>query len=293
MIPSQKIKLIKEISTNLSVEKWSLIDLTLKQFDFPTTDMFSGNNRFDYILQQIQNGDDDRLIDLASHLDVKTDSNNSNSPESELNPTFWKDGYFKLFISHLATDKVNAQLLKDKLEKYGISGFVAHSDIEPTKEWQNEIEMALRTCDSLVALMIPGFHESKWTDQEIGLALGRDLLIIPVRMGQDPYGFIGKFQAITFTDSKVLAEDIFNSLLRNKKTSKKMAFAIMYKFENSDSFAEAKTNLNLVDKIEYWDKKLIRKLKSAEGNNSQISNSFGVPEKLKSIIQTIENKYGT
>lgn len=292
MIPSEKIKLIKEISVNLSTEEWSLIDLTLKQFDFPTTEEFSGN-KFNYILLQIQNGDDDNLINLASHLNVKTESNDSVLSESELNPTFWKDGYFKLFISHLASDKTNAQLLKDKLEKYGISGFVAHSDIEPTKEWQIEIEMALRTCDSLAALMIPGFHDSKWTDQEIGLALGRDLLIIPVRMGQDPYGFIGKFQAITFTDYSVLAEDILNSLLKNKKTSKKMAFAVMYKFENSESFLEAKANLNHVEKIEYWDKKLIKKLKSAEGNNSQISNSFGVPARLKSLIQKVEKEYGT
>lgn len=211
MIPSEKIKLIKEISVNLSSEEWSLIDLTLKQFDFPTTDEFSGN-KFDYILLHIQNGDDGSIVNLASHLDIKIDSS-----ESELNLTFWKDGYFKLFISHLASDKINAQKLKDKLEKYGISSFVAHTDIEPTREWQNEIEMALRTCDALVALMISGFHESKWTDQEIGLALGRDLLIIPVRMGQDPYGFIGKFQAITAIDFNVIAEDIFNSLLKNKK----------------------------------------------------------------------------
>lgn len=287
MMSSEKIKLIKEISVNLSTEEWSLIDLTLKQFDFPTTDDFSGN-KFDYILIHIQNGDDDSIVNLASHLDIKIDSS-----ESELNPTFWKDGYFKLFISHLASDKINAQKLKDKLEKYGISSFVAHTDIEPTKEWQNEIEMALRTCDALVALMISGFHESKWTDQEIGLALGRDLLIIPVRMGQDPYGFIGKFQAITAVDFNVIAEDIFNSLLKNKKTSKNMAYAVMHKFENSDSYADAKMNLNFVDKIEYWDKKLMTKLKSAGENNSQISRSFGVSEKLDSIIHNIKKKYGT
>jgi hypothetical protein len=287
MIPSEKIKLIKEISVNLSTEEWSLIDLTLKQFDFPTTEEFSGN-KFDYVLKHIENGDEDSLVNLGSHLDVKVDS-----AESELNPTFWKDGYFKLFISHLASDKINAQKLKDKLEKYGISGFVAHSDIEPTRVWQDEIEMALRTGESLVALMIPGFHESKWTDQEIGLALGRDLLIIPVRMGQDPYGFIGKFQAITFTDFNALAEDIFDSLLKNKKTSKKIAYAVMYKFENSDSFDEAKSNIKLVARIEFWDKKLIRRLKSAGENKFQISHSFGVPEKIESIISNVKKKYGT
>lgn len=287
MIPSEKIKLIKEISVNLSTEEWSLIDLTLKQFDFPTTEEFSGN-KFDYVLKHIENGDEDSLINLGSHLDLKVDP-----AESDLNPTFWKAGYLKLFISHLASDKINAQKLKDKLEKYGISGFVAHSDIEPTRVWQDEIEMALRTCDSLVALMIPAFHESKWTDQEIGLALGRDLLIIPVRMGQDPYGFIGKFQAITVTDLSVLAENIFDSLLKNKKTSKKIAYAVMHKFENSDSFEEARVNINLVDRIEYWDKKLIQKLKSAGKNNSQISHSFGVPAKIDSMVRNVKKKYGT
>lgn len=72
-----------------------------------------------------------------------------------------------------------------------------------------------------------------------------------------------------------------------------MAYAVMCKFENSDSYADAKMNLNFVDKIEYWDKKLITKLKSAGENNSQISRSFGVPEKLYSIIHNIKKKYGT
>jgi len=284
MTPSEKIKTIKEISNNLSKEEWSLIDLTLKQFKFPVSETFNGE-RFDYVMQHIQEGDDTNLIDLASHLDIEI-----NSIESDLNPVFWKDGYINLFISHLATDKTNAQDLKDKLEKYAISGFVAHSDIKPTKEWQNEIELALRTCDSMVALMIKGFHESKWTDQEIGLALGRDLLIIPVRMGQDPYGFIGKFQAITFKDIGTLAENIFESLLKNKKTSKKMAYSMVYKFENSDSFADAKKNIGLVEKIEYWDKKLIERLKKSKENNSQISGSFGVPGRINSLLYNLENK---
>lgn len=282
MTPSGKIKLIKEISVNLCKEEWSIIDLTLKQFNFPISDIFNGE-KFDYILQQIQDGDDININNLASHLDIEIDS-----LESELNPTFWKDGYIRMFISHLASDKINAQNVKDKLEKYAISGFVAHTDIEPTKEWQNEIELALRTCDSLVALMIPGFHESKWTDQEIGIVLGRDLFIIPVKMGQDPYGFIGKFQAIAFSDIDELSEEIFNSLLRNKKTSKKMAYSIMYKFENSDSFLEAKRNMELVENIEYWDHKLIERLKKSKDNNSQISHSFGVPNRINSKLELLK-----
>jgi hypothetical protein len=48
-----------------------------------------------------------------------------------------------LFLSHLASLKVTVGKLKLSLRKYAISGFVAHEDIDPTKEWQDEIEAAL------------------------------------------------------------------------------------------------------------------------------------------------------
>lgn len=284
MTPSERITLLKQIANELQKEEsWSLIDLTLKQFGIPILDNFS-SNKFEYILLQIEFAADEAIIDLAGHLKI-----NPSSVESEIAPSFWRDGYFNLFISHLASDKITAHDLKNKLEAYFISGFVAHSDIEPTKEWQDEIELALRTSDALVALMIPGFHKSKWTDQEIGLALGRDLLIMPVRMGQNPYGFIGKFQAINFTDIDKLALDIFDSLLKNKKTSKKITQGILHKFENSGSFYTANVNMTLVEKIAFWDKNLIERLKNAVENNSQISHSFGVSSRVNNIVYNFEN----
>jgi TIR domain len=66
--------------------------------------------------------------------------------------------------------------------------------IKPNRDWQNEIEKALNSMDCLIALLTPTFHESYWTDQEIGFALGRNVPIISVRIGKDPYGFIGKLQ---------------------------------------------------------------------------------------------------
>lgn len=287
MNPSERIKAITSTAKVLSSEEWSIIDLTLTQFGFPTSDQFRGN-KFDYALEHIKKGDDKKIFEIASHFDLAP-----SEPGTEVTPSFWRDGFFRLFISHLASDKSNAHTLKEKLESFAIAGFVAHTDIEPTKEWQDEIELALRTADALAALMIKGFHESKWTDQEIGLALGRDLLIIPVRMGQDPYGFIGKFQAIGFSEVDKLSEEIFHSLIKNKKTGYKMAQAIVTKFENSGSFASSKSNISLLEEIEYWDEKLIDRLKTAADNNSQISHSFGVPARINRLIEAIEiRKFG-
>jgi hypothetical protein len=108
----------------------------------------------------------------------------------------WSENCYRVFLSHKAKVKVETSALKDKLEICGISAFVAHADIEPTKEWQEEIENALETMHAFVALMTEDFHDSKWTDQEVGYALARHVPIIAAQMGLNPYGFIGKFQAL-------------------------------------------------------------------------------------------------
>lgn len=54
-----------------------------------------------------------------------------------------------------------------------IAVFVAHAAINPTEEWQQVIEYALRSCDACAALLAPGFKESDWTDQEVGFCMAR------------------------------------------------------------------------------------------------------------------------
>jgi hypothetical protein len=106
-------------------------------------------------------------------------------------PSFWQPGFFRLFITHLAGHKPSAHRLKEALAKFPVAAFVAHDDIEPTREWQAEIERALRTMDALVAMVAPTFIESRWCDQEVGIAIGRGKLVLPLRAGADPHGFMG------------------------------------------------------------------------------------------------------
>jgi hypothetical protein len=60
----------------------------------------------------------------------------------------WEANHFRLFISHLSVFKAKVGELQMALRRYGISGFVAHVDIEPTREWQDEIESALLSMDA-------------------------------------------------------------------------------------------------------------------------------------------------
>ncbi len=111
-------------------------------------------------------------------------------------PGFWTDGYLRVFISHLSTNRTTVSILKSALAKWGMTAFIAHEDIEPSKEWQHEIELALETMDVMVAVVQPGFRESDWCCQEVGFAMGRRVDIIPLRAGLDPFGLFGKYQGI-------------------------------------------------------------------------------------------------
>ena len=168
LTPSQRVTLLREISTRLSAENWSLIDATLKQFSLPWTDSWNGTLDA-YVLRMTEDAPDQALIDLAQHVVFQFEQ----ATPLRVDPQFWRKGMLRLFISHLATYKVFAADLQAELLSYGISSFVAHSDIEPTSEWQTQIETALASCEALVALLHEKFHESKWADQEIGFAMGR------------------------------------------------------------------------------------------------------------------------
>ena len=121
-----------------------------------------------------------------------------------------------------AAHRLFAAALQDALLNFGISAFVAHNDIEPARDWQTHIETALSTCDALVALLHPKFHQSNWTDQEIGFAMGRGVPVFSVRFGQDPYGFIGRFQAFAGDDGPEpeLARQLFTVYQKHKQTQR-------------------------------------------------------------------------
>lgn len=169
---------------------------------------------------------DDKLLEIADELELV----HSFGAPSIKTPSFWKPGYFRLFLSHLSSFKKQTANLQRALETFGISAFVAHEDIEPSLEWQREIEAALHTMDALCPLLMPGFRESAWCDQEVGFAVARQLPVVPVRRGLDPYGFIGKYQGIQAVGKTVgeVAREIFLALVKSSGTKAKLTKALAF-----------------------------------------------------------------
>lgn len=191
----EKIKLIYTIAEVLQERMtFSEIDSYFQTYKIPTDHNPSYYSKRVYVKEVLPLISNEIILEIARELEIDTPYSKTENKVVLNDATFWKPGYFKLFISHLASFKKQISQLKIELEKYGISGFVAHENIEPTKEWQDEIEKGLFSMEALCAVLMPDFNKSKWTDQEVGVAVGREILIIPIRRDMDPYGFIGKYQ---------------------------------------------------------------------------------------------------
>lgn len=151
--------------------------------------------------------------------------------------SYWKVGYYKVFISHVSKYKESASNLKLLLEPYGISAFVAHEDIKPSKEWEVEIEKALFSMNALCAILTPDFGESSWCDQECGYAFGRNVLTIPIEKGQLPYGMFGKIQAIKSEgkNAQQIAEKVFEAIVDNDKSRVDYTHTLMNMILNNKS----------------------------------------------------------
>lgn len=283
MHPSERIKYITAIASALSNEEWALLDLTLRQFGLPWIDQWSGGSKKDYIIEMINDAGDGALLELAKHLGI------ASQVQTPVDPKCWGSSSARVFLSHLASRKEEVVRLKEALADFGISAFVAHTDIEPTKEWQVEIESALASMDGLVALLVPGFKESNWCDQEVGVAIGRKLPIISVRLGLDPYGFIGKYQAVQGQGKRcrVLAEELYDIFMLDPSIGPRITSSLVKLLSKSGSFIESRKLISLIEKSAYLTTKHAASMRESLEKNDQVSSAYEVPEKIDAIVKKI------
>jgi hypothetical protein len=162
--PGERVDLIRKLAKALGHTSFAHVDLVLRQFGFPWSGQWDGDVEF-YAQYHLEKGKDEQLLALDEYL-FPSEATGSRSPTGR-----WSPGRFRLFMSHVHADKLIVSAVKTALSLYGIDCFVAHEDIEPTKEWITEIETALDTCHAAAAFLTPTFHDSKWTDQELGYCL--------------------------------------------------------------------------------------------------------------------------
>ena len=222
---SAKLALISDIGRELQKRyTYKDIDVFLAGFGVATPPNFDGNSKWLYSKSALQSAPEATLIRIAAELELSVAPSTGIVPP----PKNWEETkLFRLFISHISQHKAKAVRLKACLAPYGILGFVAHEDIEPTLEWQTEIERALCHMDAFIAVLTAGFSKSSWTQQEVGFAVGRGTKVISFKMGEDPTGFISKQQALARRDrsAEEIAKEIHALLASDNATKDRLAEA--------------------------------------------------------------------
>ena len=282
-----RFNLLDRIGRELQAKMtYSDIDVYLKGFNINTDKKTSSvNSKWVYTKELLSDETDETILRIANELGIEhgfVGPNLQDISESK----FWLANHFRLFISHISEHKQKATQLQQALKRFGISSFVAHENIEPTKEWQDEIENALFSMDALVAVLTPKFNESKWTDQEIGVAIGRGVLIIPIRKGLDPYGFIAKYQGLQSEGKTVgeVAESVFQIIMSHSKTSSTMTRALVNQILILNNVNEAEYKLALLGRFKSVPEHYLVKLRDNIASNSKLASSEDFNSNLNSLL---------
>ena len=224
------------------------------------------------------------------------------APGGPADDDLWPVGEVRVFVSHLATRKAEVHELAEVLRAIGLACFVAHDQIRPSRAWQSEIERALRSCDLLVAYVSPKFSDSDWTEQEVGWALGRDLVVIPVSVdGEMPKGFLGTYQAVRRHDgqtSSALGRDVFDAVIdavfheqrpAASKIRGRLARQIASVFCRVRSFESARSWYRFLARIpeSEWTAELKEMVERALEENSQLSDAVLKDGKGTRIVDAV------
>lgn len=178
----------------------------------------------------------------------------------------------RLFLSHTSDIKEQAFTIGEGLRQYGISPFVAHEHIEPSTEWQVEIEKALLRMDVLVPLITEKFKTSDWTDQEVGAAIGRQVPVFPVSLGRDPYGFIAKYQAVPgmSRSSEVIADQLATCIWKSRRLQELLPAAFILGLGRANTFDQGRRLAKLLPYMNSFPNERVGDLVGQYNANRQI-----------------------
>jgi hypothetical protein len=87
---------------------------------------------------------------------------------------------YRIFFSHSGTDKKLAQWVARSGSGLGIEVYLFEHDPQPGRELATKIQQAIQLSDALVVLLSASGHSSPYVQQEIGFAMAKGRLVIPL-----------------------------------------------------------------------------------------------------------------
>ena len=261
---------------------------------------YNFNFSYNDILEFIQNLNNTTIYEMYKDLFPE----DANKELSEKKPLYHlSTDKLVLFFSHSHKNIKLVNEVKAVLEKTDwIECFVAHDDIKEGKEdWVEEIKKYLECCHCLIAFLSKDFKSSNYCDQELGVAVQRQIPIFPVKLDNsiNPYGFIQHIQAVTFNqneDINILSNKIEEWLLDENENPKlyQMAYPKLQKavetlknnFLNSSNPLMAKSVLEqlMAFKPGQIDNYFISEIQKNCKQNSKIREVEDIEKKLENFF---------
>jgi hypothetical protein len=192
------------------------------------------------------------------------------------------------FLSYNSKDRLLARHIKERLEYFGVSVFLAHSDIEGGDRWERAIIDKIRSCDVVLALLTPKFRRSKWTDHEAGMGIGASRHIIPLSVdGVKPYGFIARYQALQLNSGELAksCKEVILTMKRKSKLREKVQDSFIESFVKSGSFIEANEKSELLEELGPYSGKQVNRILRGYFDNSQIHRAATASSRVRAFLR--------
>lgn len=200
------------------------------------------------------------------------------------------------FLSYSHQDRNLAGAIKIHLDYYGFDTFLAHEDLQPSVEWQKVILLKLKECVVFLPLLTESFTKSDWTDQETGIAVALRKIIVPMKLTVNPYGFINRYQAQSFTgaaDATSISPpaieeacwNIVKTLAKHKRIATEIRDGVIAAFGQSGSFNQAGRYAIKVQSLEPFSDQQLNEIVRVSAANNQISHGFDARAYVNDLIQ--------
>src|SRR3989344_3293056 len=200
--------------------------------------------------------------------------------------------YIKVFISYSSEERKVAGLLRDFLQEYcGYKVFLAHDDMIPATNFKEGIKKEIGESDFFIPLISDLFSQSEYTDQEVGIAIGINIKIIPVKIDKNPYGLLSDYQALTVHSDSIesireLASKIGILALKHYTGNygEKAKNSIIKALENSPHFRSSNVIIKIMCECPKFSKKHISSIINTIKTNHEVQGAFGLPSLKQMLI---------
>jgi hypothetical protein len=196
----------------------------------------------------------------------------------------------KAFLSYSTRDKRLAGKIKERLSSWGVDVFMAHEDLVPSSEWQDEIVKNLSSCDVFIPILTGSYRLSDWTDQESGMAISRSRVVVPLNITRNPHGFLGKYQACKINTSQLdqSCEDLVLALKNRRELRLRVQNSFIHSFVNSQGYLEANTRSELLDRFGPYDESQINEIIRGSLSNDQVYGPTATRRRLRRFFSKNE-----